>query len=42
MITNLRDFLGFKRSQKFTKSAFVQARKKTKPEVIQHLSQELV
>jgi len=41
-IHNFWDFLGFKRSQKFTKSAFVQARKKIKPEVFQHLSQELV
>lgn len=37
-INNFWSFLGFKGSQKFTKSAFVQARMKIKPEVFKHLS----
>lgn len=42
-IDNFFNFLGKKtNSGKFTKSAFVQARKKIKPEVFKHLSQTLV
>nr|WP_246849126.1 IS4 family transposase [Aquimarina sp. U1-2] len=41
-IENFWSFLKFSPSKKFTKSAFVQARMKIKPEVFKHLSQTLV
>lgn len=41
-IENFVSFLKFKNHQKFTKSAFVQARMKIKSEVFQHLSQTLI
>lgn len=41
-IENFFGFLKVDASKKFTKSAFVQARKKIKPEVFKHLSQRLV
>lgn len=41
-IENFWSFLKFSPSQKFTKSAFVQARMKIKPEVFKHLSQTLI
>lgn len=40
-ITNFWEFLKLKATQKFTKSAFVQARMKIKPEVFKHLSEKL-
>lgn len=41
-IENFVSFLKFKNHQKFTKSAFVQARMKIKSEVFKHLSQTLI
>jgi len=41
-IENFWNFLKFSPSKKFTKSAFVQARMKIKPEVFKHLSQTLI
>ncbi len=41
-IENFINFLDRRTSERFTKSAFVQARKKIKPEVFKHLSQSLI
>lgn len=41
-IDNFWQVLKLKATQKFTKSAFVQARMKIKPEVFEHLSQKLI
>lgn len=41
-IDNFWSFLGLTKSQKFTKSAFVQARMKIKPKVFKHLSKTLI
>lgn len=41
-IDNFWSFLGLTKSQKFTKSAFVQARMKIKPKVFKHLSRTLI
>ena len=41
-VENFISFLKLKSTQRFTKSAFVQARMKIKPEVFEHLSQTLI
>lgn len=41
-IDNFLNFLGKKSDERYTKSAFVQARMKIKPEVFEHLSQTLI
>lgn len=41
-ISFLKDRIGFSDTQSFTKSAFFQRRKKIKPELFKHLSDNLI